>query len=31
MTHVAVQEHVDGTSVEWMEKVSDSEYSTLEK
>lgn len=30
MTHVAVQEHVDGTSVEWMEKVSDFDYSRLE-
>jgi quercetin dioxygenase-like cupin family protein len=24
MTHIAIQEHVDGKTVEWMEKVSDS-------
>ncbi|MCB9489875.1 MAG: cupin domain-containing protein [Deltaproteobacteria bacterium] len=26
MTHVAVQEHLDGTAVEWLEKVTDEEY-----
>ena len=27
MTHIAIQEALDGKVVEWMEKVSDSEYS----
>jgi quercetin dioxygenase-like cupin family protein len=26
MTHIAVQEHVDGTAVEWLEHVSDEQY-----
>ena len=26
MTHLAIQEHVDGKVVEWMEKVTDEEY-----
>jgi quercetin dioxygenase-like cupin family protein len=26
MTHIAVQEKLDGKVVEWMEKVSDEEY-----
>ncbi len=26
MTHIAIQEALDGTAVEWMEKVSDEEY-----
>ena len=26
MTHIAVQEALDGTAVEWMEKVGDGEY-----
>lgn len=26
MSHIAVQEHVNGKVVEWMEKVTDSEY-----
>ena len=26
MTHIAVQEWLDGKNVEWMEKVSDEEY-----
>jgi quercetin dioxygenase-like cupin family protein len=26
MTHIAVQEHLDGKNVEWMEKVSDEQY-----
>jgi 4-carboxymuconolactone decarboxylase len=29
MTHIAIQEHVDGTRVRWMEKVSDEQYSGL--
>jgi quercetin dioxygenase-like cupin family protein len=26
MTHIAIQEHLDGKVVEWMEKVSDKQY-----
>ena len=26
MTHIAIQEHLDGKAVDWMEKVSDEEY-----
>jgi quercetin dioxygenase-like cupin family protein len=26
MTHIAIQESVDGKSVEWMEKVTDAQY-----
>lgn len=26
MTHIAIQERVDGKAVEWMEKVSDEQY-----
>ena len=26
MTHIAIQERLDGKAVEWMEKVSDEEY-----
>ena len=26
MTHIGIQEHVDGKVVEWMEKVSDDQY-----
>lgn len=26
MTHIAIQEQVDGKAVEWMEKVSDEQY-----
>jgi len=26
MTHIAIQEALDGKVVEWMEKVSDEEY-----
>ncbi len=26
MTHIAIQEHLDGKAVEWMEKVSDEQY-----
>lgn len=29
MTHIAIQEQLDGKAVEWMEKVSDSQYGTL--
>jgi hypothetical protein len=27
MTHTAIQENLDGKVVEWMEKVSDEQYS----
>jgi len=27
MTHIAIQEHLDGKVVEWLEKVSDEQYS----
>lgn len=26
MTHIAVQEHLDGNAVEWLEQVSDEQY-----
>ncbi|MDF2646052.1 MAG: cupin [Paenibacillus sp.] len=26
MTHIAIQEHLDGKAVDWMEKVSDDQY-----
>jgi quercetin dioxygenase-like cupin family protein len=26
MTHIAIQEHLDGKNVEWMEKVTDEQY-----
>ncbi len=26
MTHIAIQESLDGKAVEWMEKVSDAQY-----
>jgi len=26
MTHIAIQESLDGRNVEWMEKVSDAQY-----
>jgi len=26
MTHIAIQEQVDGKSVDWLEKVSDAQY-----
>ena len=26
MTHIAIQEHLDGKAVDWMEKVSDEQY-----
>lgn len=28
MTHIAIQEALDGKAVEWMEKVSDAQYQT---
>jgi quercetin dioxygenase-like cupin family protein len=30
MTHIAVQEQLDGKVVEWMEKVSDEEYQAVQ-
>jgi hypothetical protein len=29
MTHIAIQAQLDGSAVEWMEKVSDEQYQTL--
>jgi len=29
MTHIAIQEMLDGKAVEWMEKVTDEQYSAL--
>ena len=26
MTHIAIQEHLDGKAVDWLEKVTDEEY-----
>jgi hypothetical protein len=26
MTHIAIQEHLDGKVVQWLEKVSDEQY-----
>ena len=26
MTHIAIQEQLDGNAVKWMEKVSDEQY-----
>jgi len=26
MTHIAIQEHLDGTTADWMEKVDDEQY-----
>jgi hypothetical protein len=26
MTHIAIQERLDGKAVDWMEKVSDEQY-----
>jgi quercetin dioxygenase-like cupin family protein len=28
MTHIAIQEQLDGKAVDWMDKVSDAEYAT---
>ncbi len=30
MTHIAIQEQIDGKTVEWMEKVSDEQYQAKE-
>jgi 4-carboxymuconolactone decarboxylase len=29
MTHIAITEHLDGKTVDWLEKVSDAEYANL--
>ena len=29
MTHIAIQEHLDGKIVDWLEKVSDEQYGGL--
>jgi quercetin dioxygenase-like cupin family protein len=29
MTHIAIQEELDGKTVDWMEKVSDEQYSRV--
>jgi quercetin dioxygenase-like cupin family protein len=31
MTHIAIQEALDGKTVEWLEKVSDEQYRTLRR
>lgn len=31
MTHIAIQEALDGKVVEWMEKVTDEEYEKVAK
>jgi quercetin dioxygenase-like cupin family protein len=31
MTHIAIQEQLDGSMVEWMEKVSDEQYAGKER
>jgi len=31
MTHIAIQEQLDGKTVDWMEKVSDEQYRTAEE
>ena len=31
MTHIAIQEQLDGKAVDWMEKVSDEQYQTKPK
>jgi quercetin dioxygenase-like cupin family protein len=31
MTHIAIQEELDGSAVAWMEKVSDDQYDNLDK
>jgi len=30
MTHIAIQEQVDGKTADWMEKVSDEQYGAAE-
>jgi hypothetical protein len=29
MTHIAIQEHLDGKTANWMEKVSDEQYQVI--
>jgi quercetin dioxygenase-like cupin family protein len=29
MTHIAIQEHLDGKTVNWMENVSDEQYQAI--
>lgn len=31
VTHIAIQEALDGTAVEWMEKVTDAQYGVIPK
>jgi hypothetical protein len=31
MTHIAIQEQLDGKTADWMEKVSDEQYMATEK
>lgn len=31
MTHIAIQEALDGKAVEWMEQVTDAQYQSIEK
>ena len=31
MTHIAIQENLDGKVVDWMEKVSDEQYQSERK
>jgi hypothetical protein len=31
MTHIAIQEALNGKPVDWMENVTDAEYSSLRK
>ena len=31
MTHIAIQEALDGKAVDWLEKVSDEQYNDREK
>jgi quercetin dioxygenase-like cupin family protein len=30
MTHIALQEQLDGKAIEWMEKVTDAQYGTVQ-
>jgi hypothetical protein len=30
MTHIAIQESLDGKNVEWLEKVTDEQYAGLQ-
>jgi hypothetical protein len=31
MTHIAIQESLDGKLVDWMEKVTDAQYTAISK